>query len=219
MAKLILETVENIQYLNEEDASGKKNMFIVGPFLQAEIVNKNGRFYPMSIMEREVIRYTKEKIERGNAGGELNHPSSATLNLDRIALKVQSLTREGNDYIGKAKLCGPLGNMAKGLIEDGFSLGVSSRGIGSLMDDKKGYKRVAEDFRLMVAADIVSDPSAPSAFVQGIMENVEFHWDEDQGWMEQVVRDSRKAIDKLSREDRETKGLELFEQYLLKLSK
>lgn len=218
MGKLIVETIEEVQFIKEE-SDGKKSMWIKGPFLQAECINKNQRKYPISVMEREVNRYIKDKILRGNAGGELNHPASATVNLDRIALKTESLTREGNNYIGKAKLCGPLGEMAKGLIEDGFNLGVSSRGIGSLIDHKDGYKQVAEDFRLCVAADLVSDPSGPDCWVNGIMENVEFHWSEENGWMEQAVRDSRKAIDRLSKEDREAKGLALFEQYLLKLAR
>jgi Prohead core protein serine protease len=215
MAKLITETVNEIQILHEE-AEGKKTMYVSGPFLQAEIVNKNGRKYSMPIMEREVIRYVQEKVNSPcGAGGELNHPASATLNLDRIALKVQSLTRENNNFIGKAKICGPLGHMARGLIEDGFGLGVSSRGIGSLTDNKAGYKDVAEDFKLCVAADLVSDPSGPDCFVNGIMEGTNFHWDEDNGWMEEFVSKSRKGLDLLSKEDREQRGLKLVESYFL----
>lgn len=214
MAKLITETTNEIQILHEE-AEGKKTMYVSGPFLQAEIINKNGRLYRMPIMEREVNRYIKEKVEHGNAGGELNHPASATLNLDRIALKVQSLIRQDNNFVGKAKICGPLGEMAKGLIEDGFTLGVSSRGIGSLTDHKAGYKEVAEDFRLMVAADLVSDPSGPDCFIKGIMEGTEFRWTEDNGWMEELVATSKKDLTKLSKEDRETRGLRLIESHFL----
>ena len=215
MAKLITETTNEIQILHEE-VEGKKNLFITGPFLQSEVVNRNGRLYHLSILEREVARYTKEKIERNSAGGELNHPPTATLNLDRIALIVKSLTKEGNDFIGKAKITStPMGDMARSLLDEGFNLGVSSRGIGSLSDHKNGYKLVESDFRLMVAADLVSDPSAPSAYVKGILEGVEFQWSDNNEWAEEPLVSAKKTLTKLSKENREIYGLKLIENHFL----
>lgn len=221
MGYLITETTQEIEIIKESLEEGKKpNLYIKGPFLQSEIINKNGRMYPFSIMEREVNRYIEEKIKRNNAGGELNHPTSATVNLDRIALKVESLTRDGNNFIGKAKITNtPMGDVARSLIDEGFNLGVSSRGIGSLKDHPKGYKQVCEDFRLCVAADIVSDPSGPDCWVNGIMEGVEFHWSENNGWMTEVIDNTKKSLDKLNKEDREKLGLTLFENHFNSLMK
>jgi len=175
--KLIREEIEKVEVLTES-VNGKKNLFIKGIFLQSECVNRNGRKYSFSIMEREVKRYNEQYVERGRALGELGHPDGPTVNLDRVSHKIVSLTCEGNNWIGKAQILStPMGKIAESLLKDGVTLGVSSRGIGSLRENNKGYKEVGEDFMLATAADIVADPSAPDAFVQGIMEGKEWVWD------------------------------------------
>ena len=176
--KLIREEIEKVEVLTE--GTGKESrLYIKGPFLQAECVNRNGRMYPMSIMEREVKRYNEQYVEKGRALGELGHPDGPTVNLDRVSHKIVELYREGNNFIGKAQILStPMGKIAESLLKDGVTLGVSSRGIGSLKENLRGgYKEVGEDFMLATAADIVADPSAPDAFVQGIMEGKEWVWD------------------------------------------
>ena len=175
--KLIREEIEKVEVLTESK-NGKKSLYIKGPFLQAEKVNRNGRMYPMGIMEREVERYSKDYVAKGRALGELGHPDGSTVNLDRVSHKITELYKEGNNFIGKAQILStPMGKIAESLLKDGVTLGVSSRGIGSLRETKNGYKEVGEDFMLATAADIVADPSAPDAFVQGIMEGKEWIWD------------------------------------------
>ena len=175
--KLIREEIEKVEVLTET-VNGKKNMFIRGVFLQAEQVNRNGRMYRMPVMEREVKRYNEEYVQKGRALGELGHPDGPTVNLDRVSHKIVHLQREGNNFIGKAQILStPMGKIAESLLKDGVTLGVSSRGIGSLRETREGYKEVGEDFMLATAADIVADPSAPDAFVQGIMEGKEWIWD------------------------------------------
>ena len=175
--KLIREEIEKVEVLTES-VNGKKNLFIKGIFLQSECVNRNGRKYSFSIMEREVKRYNEQYVERGRALGELGHPDGPTVNLDRVSHKIVSLTCEGNNWIGKAQILStPMGKIAESLLKDGVTLGVSSRGIGSLRETREGHKEVGEDFMLATAADIVADPSAPDAFVQGIMEGKEWIWD------------------------------------------
>ena len=175
--KLIREEIEKVEVLTESK-NGKKSLYIKGPFLQAEKVNRNGRMYPMGIMEREVERYSKDYVAKGRALGELGHPDGPTVNLDRVSHKITELYKEGNNFIGKAQILStPMGKIAESLLKDGVTLGVSSRGIGSLRETKNGYKEVGEDFMLATAADIVADPSAPDAFVQGIMEGKEWIWD------------------------------------------
>jgi hypothetical protein len=176
--KLIREEIEKVEVLTEGTGKQQK-LFVKGPFLQAECVNRNGRMYPMSIMEREVKRYTEQYVARGRALGELGHPDGPTINLDRVSHKIVELYREGNNFIGKAQILStPMGKIAESLLKDGVCLGVSSRGIGSLKENhREGYKEVGEDFMLATAADIVADPSAPDAFVQGIMEGKEWVWD------------------------------------------
>jgi hypothetical protein len=175
--KLIREEIEKVEVITE--GSGKTaKLYIKGPFLQAECVNRNGRMYPMSIMEREVKRYTEQYVQKGRALGELGHPDGPTVNLDRVSHKITELYRNGNNFIGKAQILStPMGKIAESLLKDGVTLGVSSRGIGSLRENNKGFKEVGEDFMLATAADIVADPSAPDAFVQGIMEGKEWIWD------------------------------------------
>ena len=176
--KLIREEIEKVEVLTET-VNGKKNMFIKGVFLQSEMVNRNGRMYPFPIMEREVKRYSKDYVAKGRALGELGHPDGPTVNLDRVSHKITELKQDGNNFIGKAQILHtPMGKIAEALLKDGVTLGVSSRGIGSLRDNvKSGYKEVGEDFMLATAADIVADPSAPDAFVDGIMEGKEWVWE------------------------------------------
>lgn len=176
--KLITEVkFEDVQLVTEE-SDGKKSLFIEGIFLQAAIKNRNGRLYPEAIMEKEVERYTQALIKEDRAYGELNHPKGPSINLDRVSHRIVSLTKEGTNWIGKAKIMTntPMGAIAKGIMEDGGRLGVSSRGLGTVKPNKAGIMEVQDDFHLATAADIVSDPSAPDAFVNGIMENCEWVW-------------------------------------------
>jgi hypothetical protein len=174
--KLISELSEENRIIVETKEDGKKNLFIEGVWLQAELKNKNGRMYPMAVMEREVARYTRDYIGKGRALGELGHPEGPQINLDRVSHRIVGLTREGNNFIGKAVITEtPMGNIAKGLIESGVQLGVSSRGMGSLKE-RNGIMEVQEDFYLATAGDIVADPSAPNAFVNGIYEHSEWIW-------------------------------------------
>ena len=175
--KLIREEIESVEFLVEQK-NGKKSMYIEGVFLQGNIKNRNGRMYPMETLRREVSRYNENHIQSGRALGELGHPEGPTVNLDRVSHKIVSLKESGSNFIGKAKIMNtPLGNIAKNLIDEGVKLGVSSRGVGSLQQTKEGFAVVGEDFMLATAADIVADPSAPDAFVEGIMEGKEWVWD------------------------------------------
>ncbi|MDB4403057.1 primosomal protein [bacterium] len=180
--KLISENwADEVNYLVEEDPkTGKKNMFIEGIMLQTEVKNKNGRIYPKDIMQKEVARYTKEYVDNNRAYGELGHPEGPTINLERTSHLITSLKEDGNNFIGKAKILStPMGEIVKNLLQDGAKLGVSSRGMGSLKasTSKGGVQMVQSDFQLATAADIVADPSAPDAFVDGVMEGVEWIWD------------------------------------------
>ena len=175
--KLIREEIESVEFLVEQK-NGKKSMYIEGVFLQADMKNRYGRVYPMETLRREVGRYSENHITSGRALGELGHPEGPTVNLDRVSHKIVSLRESGSNFIGKAKILGtPMGKIASSLIEEGVKLGVSSRGVGSLQQTKEGYSVVGEDFMLATAADIVADPSAPDAFVSGIMEGKEWIWD------------------------------------------
>jgi len=212
--KLIREEIESVEILTET-VGGKKNLFIKGVFLQSEMVNRNGRLYPFNIMEKEVNRYNKDYVQKGRALGELGHPDGPTVNLDRVSHKITDLKQEGKNFVGKAQILStPMGKIAESLLKDGVTLGVSSRGIGSLKDNTKGYKEVGEDFMLATAADIVADPSAPDAFVQGIMEGKEWVW--DGGLLkERLANQTRIKIEKasISRELEEQK-LGLFQDFL-----
>ena len=175
--KLIREEIESVEFLVEQK-NGKKSMYIEGVFLQGNIKNRNGRMYPMETLRREVGRYSENHIQSGRALGELGHPEGPTVNLDRVSHKIVSLKENGSNFIGKAKIHNtPMGKIASSLIEEGVKLGVSSRGVGSLQQTKEGFAVVGEDFMLATAADIVADPSAPDAFVSGIMEGKEWIWD------------------------------------------
>ena len=175
--KLITEEVSEVKFITEGRGNAKK-LYIEGVFLQGNISNRNGRMYPMETLSREVNRYTESFINKGRALGELGHPDGPTVNLDRVSHKIVSLTQEGNNFRGKAQLLEtPMGKIAKSLIDEGVTLGVSSRGVGSLRMTNEGHKIVGEDFMLATAADIVADPSAPDAFVSGIMEGKEWVWE------------------------------------------
>ena len=175
--KLIREEIESVEFLVEQK-NGKKSMYIEGVFLQGNIKNRNGRMYPMETLRREVARYNENHVVAGRALGELGHPDGPTVNLDRVSHKIVSLKESGSNFVGKAKILNtPMGKIASSLIEEGVRLGVSSRGIGSLKMTREGVNIVGDDFVLATAADIVADPSAPDAFVEGIMEGKEWVWD------------------------------------------
>ena len=175
--KLIREEIETVEFLVEQK-NGKKSMYIEGVFLQGNIKNRNGRMYPMETLRKEVSRYNENHVQAGRALGELGHPDGPTVNLDRVSHKIVSLKESGSNFVGKAKILNtPMGKIASSLIEEGVRLGVSSRGIGSLKMTREGVNVVGDDFMLATAADIVADPSAPDAFVEGIMEGKEWVWD------------------------------------------
>lgn len=215
--KLITELNESIKYVTETKESGKKTLYIEGVFLQSEIKNRNGRMYPKHVLEREVNRYNEQFVQKGRAFGELGHPDGPQINLDRISHIIESLKQDGTNWVGRAKITDtPMGNIARGIIESGGQLGVSTRGMGSIKLNKEGVNEVQDDFHLATAADIVADPSAPDAFVNGIMEGVEWIWENNmliahraQMQVEQAVR-SR---------DLETQKLKIFENFINSLSK
>lgn len=217
--KLIKEVTEEIKYISElNEETGKKSHFIEGVFLQSNLKNRNGRMYPKEVMQKEVARYTAEAIDKKRAYGELGHPDGPTVNLDRVSHMIVGLKEDGDNYIGRAKILDtPMGRIVKELIDEGASLGVSSRGLGSLKE-RNGVNEVQEDFMLATAADIVADPSAPDAYVQGIMENKE--WTFVNGiWQEKELEESKAKIRAASTKELEAVKLEVFESFLTKLSK
>ena len=215
--KLIREEIESVEFLVEQK-NGKKSMYIEGVFLQGNIKNRNGRMYPMETLRREVGRYNENHIQSGRALGELGHPEGPTVNLDRVSHKIVSLKESGSNFIGKAKIMNtPMGNIAKNLIDEGVKLGVSSRGVGSLQQTKEGFAVVGEDFMLATAADIVADPSAPDAFVSGIMEGKEWIW-EGGILREQLAEKTQKRINTLVDQRKlEEHKLNLFNDFLSNL--
>lgn len=219
--KLITELNEEINYLTEAKESGGKNFYIEGVFLQSGIKNRNGRVYPEEVMDKEVARYIKESINNKTALGELGHPNGPQINLDRVSHRIVSLQKEGKNYVGKAIIANThMGNQAKGIMECGGKLGVSSRGMGTLKVNKDGINEVQNDFRLATAADIVADPSAPDAWVNGIMESVDWFYDESYGWKGvEIAEETKKVIKKLSIQEIEERKLQLFENYMRKISK
>ena len=213
--KLIAEEVLNVQYLVEEK-NGKKEHFISGIFMQAEKKNRNGRVYPFDILNKEVSRYNNEYVNKNRAFGELGHPDSPTINLDRVSHMITSLHPDGNNIMGKAKILDtPNGKIVKSLLDGGASLGVSTRGVGSLKPHN-GYQLVQDDFHLATAADIVADPSAPEAFVRGIMEVKEWILD-GTGWKEVDYYRAKKLITEASRAEIEEVSLKVFSNFLSKL--
>ena len=217
--KLIREEVQDVQVLIQEDAkSGKKNYFIEGVFCQADRQNKNGRVYPFETLKKEVDRYTNEYVNKNRALGELGHPDTPSINLDRVSHMITSLKPDGSNFIGKAKILDtPMGNTVKGLLDGGVTIGVSTRGVGSLKPHN-GYQLVQDDFKLATAADIFADPSAPDAFVQGIMENRE--WILENGvWKEKQFEEAKHEIKTASKREIETVALKLFENFISKIGK
>jgi hypothetical protein len=215
--KLITEEISKVKFITEGKGSEKK-CYIQGIFLQAEQVNRNGRMYPMSIMEREVNRYYENFVAKGRALGELGHPDGPTVNLDRVSHKICELYKEGNNFIGKAQILStPMGKIAESLIKEGVCLGVSSRGVGSLKMTNEGHKVVGEDFMLATAADIVADPSAPDAFVQGIMEGKEWVW-EGGILREKLAKQTKRRINTLVDEETlQEHKIQLFQDFLANL--
>jgi len=218
--KLITELFEQLEYITEARESGEKEHYIHGVFLQANVKNRNGRRYPAHIMENEVNRYMNDVVKKSRAYGELGHPQGPSINLDRVSHIVVDLQRDGDNWIGKAKLTDtPMGNIAKGLMKSGANLGVSSRGLGSLKPSKDGVMEVQDDFRLATAADIVADPSAPDAYVKGIMENVEWLYDPVKDtWLEEKLDNTKKMIHKMSKSKLDESKMAIFEDYLNSLA-
>lgn len=213
--KLIVEHIEDIEFLVEEK-DGKEYTYIQGVFLQGDIKNRNGRVYPMPVLQREVTNYSSNYIDKSRALGELGHPDGPTINLDRVSHKIVELYQDGSNFIGKAKLLEtPMGNIAKNLLREGVQLGVSSRGVGSL-ESKGDSNYVRDDFMLTTAADIVADPSAPDAFVNGIMEGKEWVW--DNGLLkESEIQRVKEQLNKVSKAQLEETILESFEKLLFNL--
>jgi len=215
--KLITEEVSNVKIITEGKGIGKK-MYIEGVFLQGDIKNRNGRMYPMDTLSKEVNRYCETFVNKGRALGELGHPDGPTVNLDRVSHKITSLVREGSNFKGKAQLLNtPMGKIASSLIDEGVMLGVSSRGVGSLKTTSEGHKIVGEDFMLATAADIVADPSAPDAFVQGIMEGKEWIWDGGILREQLAERTERRINTLVAQRALEEHKLNLFQDFLSNL--
>ena len=212
--KLITELNEDLEIIELEEAEGKKSLFIEGVFLQSETLNRNKRTYPRSILEREVRRYKKDYVKENRACGELGHPEGPTINLDRVSHLITEMRRSGDDFMGKAKILKttPSGKIVEGLLKEGAKLGVSSRGMGSLEEQSDGTKIVKDDFHLATAADIVADPSAPNAFVQGIMEGREWVWDNG-ALQEQDLEVLKMQVD-VSKKKREETAILAFEKFL-----
>lgn len=217
--RLIKELNENLQFIVEENSeTGKKSLFIEGIFLQSNLQNRNGRVYPKEIMAKEVDRYVKEQVATKRAYGELGHPDGPNINLDRVSHMIVSLKEDGNNWIGRAKILDtPMGNIASSLIKEGAGLGVSSRGLGTLKENKEGINEVQDDFMLATAADIVADPSAPDAYVQGIMENRE--WVFVKGvWQEREIEETKRYIKKASSKNLSEAKIKAFKTFLDRLS-
>jgi len=215
--KLIKELNEELQYIQEEK-DGKKTLYIEGVFLQSNLKNRNGRVYPKEVMQKEVARYTAEQIDKKRALGELGHPDGPSLNLDRVSHMIVSLKEDGDNWVGKAKILEtPMGKIAANLIEAGAQLGVSSRGLGSIKE-KNGINEVQDDFMLATAADIVADPSAPDAYVQGIMESREWVM-VDGVWTAREMEQAQQIISKASSRELEEAKMQVFSSFLERLSK
>jgi hypothetical protein len=216
--KLISELVEEVEFISEGVGS-TKNYFIEGVFLQSNIKNRNGRLYPKEIMKKEVGRYMKEYVDSKRAFGELGHPEGPGINLDRVSHMIVSLTENGDNFIGRAKIMDtPMGKIAKNLLDEGAKLGVSSRGMVSMVANKEGVNEVQGDFYLATAADIVADPSAPDAFVRGIMENADWMF-VNGSWTYEKIDETKKLIEQTSRKQLEEVKLRVFENFLSSISK
>jgi hypothetical protein len=214
--RLIKEVFETTNLIVEE-RKGKKEYFIEGIFLQSELQNRNKRMYPESVMDNEVARYIKESVEKNRAYGELGHPDTPSINLDRVSHMITSLRKEGTNYIGRAKIMEtPMGNIARGLLDGGANLGVSSRALGSLKMNNEGVQIVQDDFMLSTAADIVADPSAPDAYVRGIMESKEWVF-VDGKFVEQNIEETQKFIRKASSKQLQEAKVRAFQNFLSKI--
>ena len=212
--KLIREEIETVEFL-VESKNGKRSMYIEGVFLQGDIQNRNGRMYPMATLRKEVARYNENHIQTGRALGELGHPEGPTVNLDRVSHKITGLKESGSNFIGKAKILNtPMGKIASSLIEEGVKLGVSSRGIGSLKPTREGVNVGSDDFMLSTAADIVADPSAPDAFVEGIMEGKEWVWDGGVLRERAAAKAYREINTLVTQKQLDEKKLEVFNNFL-----
>ena len=215
--KLITEVFEQNKIIVEEKLGKGKQYFIEGIFLQSELKNRNGRVYPEQTMDKEVKRYTEEYINRNRAYGELGHPDTPSINLDRVSHMITSLKKEGTNYVGRAKILDtPMGQIAKGLLDGGANLGVSSRALGSLKTNRDGVQVVQDDFMLSTAADIVADPSAPNAFVQGIMEGREWVF-VDGKYVERHIEEAKKMIQKTSSKQLNEMSIKAFQDFLAKI--
>lgn len=217
--KLFTELVEEVKYLVEDKGNGQKNYFIEGIFLQGNIKNRNGRLYKANVLDKEVKRYNEEYVKQNRAFGELGHPSGPTINLERVSHMIKSIDRDGDNFIGRAKIMDtPYGNIVKNLMSEGAKLGVSSRGMGSLKQNNEGVMEVQDDFFLATAADIVADPSAPDAFVRGIMEGVEWVMNPDGGFkMIQVADQMRTELKKMTVKQIEEQKIACFQNFLNEL--
>ena len=214
--KLFSEAVENVEYICEAQENGSKKYSIRGPFMQAEVKNRNGRIYPMPVLEKEVAKYNKNFVQQNRAFGELGHPDGPTVNLERVSHRITSLRPDGQNFIGEAKIMDtPMGKIVKNLMDEDCKLGVSSRGMGSL-DERGGAKYVRDDFYLATAADIVADPSAPNAFVEGIMEGKEWVWNNGALIESELVELKRKFDVKQRNRDAKMESL-AFARFLKKL--
>lgn len=215
--RLIKEVYDTTNLIVESKLGKGKEYFIEGVFLQSEIKNRNGRMYPEHVMDREVARYITESVEKNRAYGELGHPDTPSINLDRVSHMIVSLRKEGTNYIGKAKIMEtPMGNIARGLLDGGANLGVSSRALGSLQMNKEGVNVVQDDFMLSTAADIVADPSAPDAFVRGIMENKEWVF-VDGKFVEKHIDEAKSFIKKTSSRNLDEAKILAFQRFLSKI--
>lgn len=216
--KLITELNEDIQYISEAKEDGKKNYFIEGIFMQGDIKNRNGRMYPAEVLDKEVKRYNKEYVEKNRAYGELGHPQGPTINLERVSHMITKLERNGSNFVGRAKIMTetPMGAIVKGLMDDGGQLAVSSRGMGSLKQNRQGIAEVQNDFYLATAGDIVADPSAPDAFVNGIMEGREWIW-ENGVIKEAQIAEYETQIKTATRRELEEAKLRVFKDFITKL--
>ena len=217
--KLITEMIESdVQFITEAKEDGGKNYFIEGVFMQGEIKNRNGRKYPINTLLKEVKRYNKEYVEQNRAYGELGHPQGPTINLERVSHMIKELYQDGNNIMGKAKIMTetPMGKIVKNLMDEGAKLGVSSRGMGTLKQDRDGTNIVSSDFQLATAADIVADPSAPDAFVEGVMEGVEWLQVDDR-WVPQYIEKTQEEIKKASRTELQEAKVAAFAKFLKQL--
>ncbi len=217
--KLITEMIESdVQFITEAKEDGGKNYFIEGVFMQGEIKNRNGRKYPINTLLKEVKRYNKEYVEQNRAYGELGHPQGPTINLERVSHMIKELHQDGNNIMGRAKIMTetPMGKIVKNLMDEGAKLGVSSRGMGTLKQDRDGTNVVSSDFQLATAADIVADPSAPDAFVEGVMEGVEWLQVDDR-WVPQYIEKTQEEIKKASRTELQEAKVAAFAKFLKQL--